>query len=321
MAVTFSTMEFRPAPAIVSLEGPSFSGKTLSGLLMAIGLAGGDPSKVAVIDAEGGRATRFMHRFHGRAAPMYAEIGAPYRSGRYLEYIRAAKEAGASAVLIDTGSHEHEGEGGMLDWAAAELDRMAGKDFAARERCKMASWIEPKRDRNRLVVGALNPPIMHQVWTFRAKSTVHMDPTKKGKGRVTTTIDPIGGLAYEMTFRFELRAPPPADNPGRLWPVKWPENADAVLMPGELSTEAVGMRIAEWARTGSVAAPMLTMPDGSKLKPEKGALSRWLEAWFPGGIAAAGFRVAAKEAAVIYADVPAALAMIREAEEKSNAVS
>lgn len=314
-------MSFLPAPAIVSLEGASFSGKTLSGLLLAIGLAGGDTSKVAVIDAEGGRATRFMHRFKGRPAPMYEQIGAPYRSGRYLALIRAAKEAGAAAVLIDTGSHEHEGEGGMLDWAASELDRMAGSDFAARERCKMASWIEPKRDRNRLVVGALNPPIMHQVWTFRAKSTVHMDPTKKGKERVTTTIDPIGGLAYEMTFRFELRAPPPDGNRGRLWPVKWPENAGEIVTPGELASETVGQRIAEWARTGSVSAPMLTMPDGERLRPEKGALARWLDAWFPGGIAANGFQVAATEAATIYADVPAALAMIREAEEKARGVS
>ena len=143
------TISFRPAvreavPLIVGIAGPSGSGKTMSALRIATGLAGS--ARFALIDTEAGRATHYSDRFtfdHG-------DLRAPFSPDAYLEAIVAAEAAGYPVIVVDSASHEHAGDGGLLDMQQAEFERMGSRDAV-----KMASWIAPKREHKKLVTRLL----------------------------------------------------------------------------------------------------------------------------------------------------------------------
>ena len=134
------TFTFRPAVRenvglLIGLIGASGSGKTFTAMQLASGIAGDKP--FALIDTEAGRAKHYADQFrfdHGDLKP-------PFSPHAYAEAIHAADAAQYSVIVVDSMSHQHAGEGGVLDMQEAELNRMAGDDWAKRERVKMASWI------------------------------------------------------------------------------------------------------------------------------------------------------------------------------------
>ena len=134
------SFQFRPAireevGLLIGLIGPSGGGKTYTGMRLAKGICGDKP--FAVIDTEAGRAKHYADLFkfdHGDLKP-------PFTPDAYAEAIKAADEAGYKAVIVDSCSHEWNGDGGVLDWQENELTRMAGDDYRKRESCKMSSWI------------------------------------------------------------------------------------------------------------------------------------------------------------------------------------
>lgn len=91
----------------VGLSAASGFGKTYSSLLLAKGLCKGDLSKVCVIDSE------------KDSASLYADLGAystinleaPFSPERYIEAIEAAERAGFEVIIVDSITHEWEGEG------------------------------------------------------------------------------------------------------------------------------------------------------------------------------------------------------------------
>lgn len=147
-------MSFTFAPAasfteraglFVSLTGGTNSGKTFSAMRLARGIAG--PSgKVAVLDTEGGRTLHLKDEFRFDANVM----SAPFQPERFAEAAKAAEEAGYDTLVIDSFSMEWVGLGGVLDWQAAEHERMGGSD-----RTKGASWIKPKMAHKAMVYSLL----------------------------------------------------------------------------------------------------------------------------------------------------------------------
>jgi hypothetical protein len=137
---------FRPAGSFtqrhgifVALTGGTNSGKSWSAMRLARGLAGPE-GKIAAADTEGGRLLHLRKHFDFDLTM----VDPPHHPEKYAEIARAAEEAGYDALVIDSFSMEWVGLGGVLDWQAQELDRMAGDDWKKRERVKMASWIKPK---------------------------------------------------------------------------------------------------------------------------------------------------------------------------------
>jgi hypothetical protein len=140
---------FKPAqrnnvPLLIALEGASGSGKTLSAHLLAAGIAEemgrakGREGRVFGIDTE---RCRMLH-YAGDFPFMHAELSPPFRPTRYGELITGAEREGADVIIIDSFSHEHEGEGGLLEWA---------DELEARGQKPPKNWMEPKRDHKRLV--------------------------------------------------------------------------------------------------------------------------------------------------------------------------
>jgi len=121
------------SPILIGLMGPSGGGKTFSALRLAKGIqsvVGGD---IVGIDTEGRRMLHYADRFKFRHMP----FPAPFGSLDYLAAIRQAVKTGGKTIIVDSMSHEHEGPGGLLDYWESEIDRMAGDDWAKRERVKM----------------------------------------------------------------------------------------------------------------------------------------------------------------------------------------
>ena len=247
MSVTFRPAVRGQTPILLGLAGPSRSGKTYSALRVALGLAGGDPARVFVVDTESGRARQYVERF-GRF--MHLDLGAPFISERYLDAVSAAEQAGAQVIIVDSMSHEHEGPGGILEQHEDELRRMAGDDWQKRERVKFAAWIKPKRGHNRFVNTVLQVSC-HMIFCFRAKDKLALVRNDKGKQEpVSLGWQPICADRFEYEMSGMLVLPEGArgvpDLQAQATGLREP--LDRMLEPGKPLDEHVGKRLAHWSQ-------------------------------------------------------------------------
>lgn len=257
-----STFTFRPAlreqtNVMVGLAGPSGSGKTLSALKIARGLAGGDDTKIFVIDTEQGRALHYACGPNEQPGPFkfrfqHCHFKAPFSPENYAAVVKAAAAAGAKVIIVDSMSHEHEGEGGILEWHEQELKKMAGDDWAKRERVKFTAWIVPKAAHNRLVNQMLQQPC-HMIFCFRAKDKLAMVKNDKGKiepVKVGWTAICSDRFEYEMTALLTL--PPNAKGVPDLAAeqTKLQEQHRQFFPAGKPITEEAGKGLASWAKGG-----------------------------------------------------------------------
>ena len=266
--------EFRPAAResvglLIGLAGGTGSGKTFTAMRLATGMAGGQP--FAVIDTEAGRAKHYADRFrfdHGDLRP-------PFSPAAYTEAIVAADKAGYPVIVVDSASHEHAGDGGLLDMHEAELQRMAGDDWKRRDAVKMAAWIKPKGDHKRFVSRLLQIRA-HLILCFRAEEKIEMVRDERGKmapqpKRSLTGLDgwiPIceKNLPFEMTASFLLLA----SAPGLPKPIKLQEQHRGLFPLDQPITERSGEALAAWARGGEAPRPAADGGGAAAVRP------RWI---------------------------------------------
>lgn len=240
---------FRPAKResvslLIGLAGGTGSGKTYSAMRLAKGLAG--DRRFAVIDTEAGRAKHYADEF----AFDHGDLTAPFTPDRYAEAIRAADEAGYPVVVVDSASHEHAGEGGLLDMHEEEFERLG-----RRGEVKMTAWIKPKMEHKRMVARLLQVRA-HVILCFRAESKVEMvkGPDGKMQVRPMRSVTGLDGwvpicektLPYELTLSFLLLA----DTPGLPKPIKLQAQHRAFVPLDQPLTEDVGRGLGVWAAGG-----------------------------------------------------------------------
>ncbi len=172
----------------VAIQGPSGSGKTYSSLLMSRGLSG-DWTKICVIDTENHSADLYAHLGPYNVLP----LAKPFTPERYMEAIKTCELAGAEVIIIDSLSHEWEGEGGILETHAG----MPGNSFT--------NWSKLTPRHNALVQCILSSSC-HVVATMRTKQEYVLSE-KNGK----QTPEKVGlkavsrdGMDYEFTLVFDL---------------------------------------------------------------------------------------------------------------------
>ncbi len=237
---------FRPAVRenvglIIGVGGGTGSGKTFSALRMATGIAGG--KRFAVIDTEAGRALHYADTFHFD----HGDLRAPFSPDAYLEAIQAADKAGYPVIVVDSLSHEHAGDGGILDMHEAEFQRLGGRDAV-----KMTAWIKPKMSHKRMVQSLLQIRA-HLILCFRAEEKVEISKDANGKTVIIPKVTKTGldgwALIAEKTLPFELTASflLTADAPGIPKPIKL-EQQHRVLFPLDKPLgEDAGREIAAWS--------------------------------------------------------------------------
>lgn len=247
---------------LIGLAGESGSGKTFTAMRLAAGIAGDKP--FAVIDTEAGRAKHYADQFsfdHGELKP-------PFRPSAYLEAIKAADAAGYSVIVVDSMSHEHAGEGGLLDWHEEELTRMAGDDWKKRDACNMASWIKPKAAHKQMVQRLLQVRA-HLILCFRAEEKIEMKRNADGKMEITKKVTTTGldgwvpisekNLPYELTASFLFRS----TTPGIPRPIKLQEQHKEFFPLDKPITEESGRKLAQWANGSAASVPPPPTPEGA----------------------------------------------------------
>lgn len=246
---------------IIGLVGPSSSGKTYTALELATGIqtvTGGD---IEMIDTEHGRGLFYADKFKFNHTPFVA----PFASLDYLDAIRQAAKR-AKIIIVDSMSHEHESEGGMIDFQEAELTRMAGDDFRKRERMQMLAWAKPKAARRKLLQG-LTQVDAHIILCFRAKNSSKPGKDANGKAVVIPMgFVPIAGEEFVFEAALSALLPPNSrgvpnwtpDMPGEKIAVKLPQQFEWLAQRQGPLTRGDGAKLAEWARGG--AAPAKVTP-------------------------------------------------------------
>lgn len=255
-------------PLLMGLMGPSGGGKTYSALRLATGIqqvSGGD---IYGIDTEARRMLHYADSFKFK----HVQFDAPFGSLDYLAAINHCVTQGAKVIIVDSMTHEHSGPGGYLLTQEAEVERMAGNDYAKRERVKMAGWIKPAKLRQQMISGILQLNV-NFVFCFRAK-----EKTKpvKGGGIVEMGFMPIAGeeLLFEMTANALLM--PKAggvptwrsDHIGEKLMMKLPRQFETIFAESAPLSEDIGRQLAQWAKGGQAsprevpASPAATEPAG-----------------------------------------------------------
>jgi hypothetical protein len=172
----------------IGLSGASGFGKTYSALLIAYGITN-DWTKIAVIDTENG------------SADLYSNLGeyntltlnAPFSPERYIQAIHECEKAGMEVIIIDSITHEWDGEGGCL-----QIQEQLGGRYQ--------DWAKVT-PRHKAFITAILQSNCHVLTTVRRKQEYEMTRDDKGK----TSVQKVGtkevtreGFEYELTLNFEF---------------------------------------------------------------------------------------------------------------------
>jgi hypothetical protein len=258
---------------VIGVAGGTGSGKTYSAMRLAKGISG--DQKFAVIDTENGRAKHYADFFkfdHGT-------IRAPFRPDTYLEAILECDKRGYPAIVVDSFSHEHDGEGGLLDWHDEELDRLTRGDDGRRDAMNMKAWIAPKVSHKRMVQRLLQVRA-HLILCFRAESKIEIGKDDKGRTVVREKKSLVGyngwipvaekNLPYELTVFFMLLA----EQPGIPHPIKLQEQHRPLFPLDQPITEESGAGIASWANGGSGQIDWSARIAGANTRADLAAVGR-----------------------------------------------
>lgn len=182
----FKKAEKKQLKARVLFEGASGSGKTYSALEMAKGLS--KTGKIALIDTEQGSASLYADLFDFDTLT----INAPYTPEKYIEAINEAEKAGYEILIIDSITHEWNGEGGCLD-----IQSKLGGRFQ--------DWKKVTPRHNNFINKILQSKL-HVLATARAKSDYQMSNSgeRNKVEKVGLKTEQRDGLDFEFTVVFRL---------------------------------------------------------------------------------------------------------------------
>jgi len=161
------TSEAKP---LIGLYSESGAGKTKSALLLAKGFCP-DMSKVAIIETEAGRGEVYAQDpvVGGYQVRPIRDNFAPVEYGKALSDL---EKAGIQVAIIDSASHEWEGAGGVLGWAAKNQEE--GKKA-------ILVWQAPKMSHQRdFILRLLQTPVPLVIVCMRAKYPMK-EVVKNGK--------------------------------------------------------------------------------------------------------------------------------------------
>lgn len=231
-------------PILIGIMGPSGGGKTYSALRLATGIqkvSGGD---IGFIDTEARRALHYADKFKFR----HLDFKAPFGPLDYLAAIEHFTKAGVKTIIVDSMSHEHEGEGGVLD----QHERIMGGNEAK----SMAAWAKPKSERRRLINGILQLQV-NLVFCFRAKEKIKMARNQAGKLVMSPQgWMPIAGEEFLFEQTLNVLLLPKANGipewnptePGERLMTKLPEQFFSLFSESKPLDESTGRALAEWAK-------------------------------------------------------------------------
>lgn len=214
----------------LGLSAVAGGGKTYSAILIAKGMAGGDLSKVALIDTENGSGDLYSHLGEYNVLPLEA----PFTPEKYIQAIKDCENAGMEVIIVDSITHEWSGRGGILEIHGS----MTGNSFT--------NWgvVTPRHDKFK---EAMISSKCHIITTVRRKQDYVMELNDKGKQtptKVGLKEETREGFEYELTVNLELdqkhNATSSKDRTGLF-----------MDQPQFVPSEETGAKILEWCESGA----------------------------------------------------------------------
>jgi hypothetical protein len=212
----------------VLLSASSGSGKTYGALLMAHGLCG-DWTKICVIDTE--RDSASIYSDFGDYTTI--SLNAPYTPERYIEAIKVAESEGMECIIIDSITHEWNGEGGCL-----EIHSKLGGTFQ--------NWGSVTPRHNKFIDKMLTSSA-HIFATVRRKEEYTLSTLGNGKTQVIKSgLAEVqrDGISYEFDVVFEIT------NHNHLASVSKDRTRLFTDKPEFLIDESTGAALRDWASSG-----------------------------------------------------------------------
>lgn len=248
MSFVFREAVREAVPLLIGLVGPTFTGKTKSALRLSEGIQRVRGGKIVGLDTEANRMKHYAkeHKF------LHCQFTPPFGSDRYTEALLAATEkAEGGVVIVDSMSHEHEGQGGYLEYHEDEVKRlMRDGGFRNEFAAQIPAWNKPVARRRRLINTILQIDCAF-VFCFRAKEKLKI---QKGKDPVQLGWQAIAGeeFSFEMTVRCLLQpgaggVPDWSEDAMRLGVPKRNSEHAALMTDGKPLDEATGELLARWA--------------------------------------------------------------------------
>jgi len=254
-------------PLCFGIGGPPGSGKTVSALRIANGMSRVRGGKPAVIDTEAGRARKYHVSRNPNGFDFdYIQFSPPFVPAHFLDAINQALRLNPSAIIVDNGSDEHEGPGGVLEWHDINVPKMGGNEWAA--------WNEPKASRRILTAGVqqIKTPI---IMTFRARPKTTTKPGSKTP--VALGYVPIAGDELLGIMDLFCLLPPrsngvatwSSDKAGEDFAIKLPFYLAPFVQQGSPLSEDVGEALARWQMGKSAPAAPQSNGTGAKRTPRE----------------------------------------------------
>lgn len=175
------------------VQGPSGSGKTWGALALAFNLW--PSAKVCVIDSENESASLYADHWEFDTIPLTP----PFTSARYQQCIEMVVHLGYDVAIIDSLSHQWDGDGGILRRKEA-LDQRPGAN-------SWANWAQFTPEHQAFIESIKQAPI-HIIATMRAKQDYVLEQGEKGKTKpVKVGMAPIvrEGTDYEFSIVFDVQ--------------------------------------------------------------------------------------------------------------------
>ena len=242
----------KAAPVTIFVQGVSGSGKTYSSLLMARGLAG-PGEKIGIIDTEGGRSLIYADdpKIGGFE---HMRFEAPFSPDRFIRAADAAVKAGWKAIIIDSMSLEHDGEGGLLEMADLEAERLeeeAQKRGRENRAISQQKWTQPKLAHKRMLNHFCGLSA-HIIGCFRETLTTDFDAKDERGNKKPATI--LSVVAEKNTlFSFDIHVI--IDKDHRATWTRVPKPYLPAIKQGSLITVETGRLLAGQTGLQSGSAP------------------------------------------------------------------
>ena len=228
----------------VALIGPSGSGKTYSALRLAMGMQLKTEKPTLLLDCENGRGKIYANEFDY----CYEQFVEPFSPERYIEYIKAAEDAGVGQLIIDGCSPE---------WKYL-LAQLSVVKATSNNKNEWGAWdkITPRHD---AFVHAIIYSKIHLILLMRGKDEYKLEdkngkqvPKKLGVGPIMRD-----GLEYECNVAFTI------DLEGHL-AVQTKDDTHRFEDQIRTLTEDDGAFLIEWAERGVESTQRATVTSAPK---------------------------------------------------------
>ncbi len=252
-------VSFGGTKVVIGICGETGGGKTLTALYIARGMVK-SASEIGFLDTENKRGTYYANKLDGKF--LIADLYPPFSPSRYAAAIKEFQDAGVKVLVIDSGSHEWEGEGGCEDIAHQKMGKSG-----------MDNWIGAKREHKKFM-NVLLYSNLHVIVCLRAREKTDFKVPDKP---VSLGIKPI----CEKNFMFEMTASILISSQGKTREfIKVPEFLmEAFNSSDEYLGIKAGKKIIEWVNTGEREDPEIAKCKSELLtaceKGEAGLLELW----------------------------------------------